>query len=145
MFQYFIPSAIFYGHPDIGVGLYIWKSLIPTTIGNIIGGGFFVGSAYWYLYLTGEGAVDVDFNLGSLDTAMEVGGPMSREKYHKRSLMNGSGRNEGEVIIGEDGNPSSKEMTDLPHSGSHMMSSIGKELSAEKFGARKDSQEKAQV
>ena len=28
--RYFIPIAIFYGHPDIGVGLYIWKSMIPA-------------------------------------------------------------------------------------------------------------------
>ena len=53
--MFFIPTAIWYGHPDIGVGLYIWKSLIPTTIGNVVGGGLFVGAVYWYLYLTGVG------------------------------------------------------------------------------------------
>ena len=53
--MFFIPTAIWYGHPDIGVGLYIWKSLIPTTLGNIVGGGLFVGATYWYLYLTGVG------------------------------------------------------------------------------------------
>ena len=27
------------------------KNLIPVTLGNIVGGGFFVGSLYWYSYL----------------------------------------------------------------------------------------------
>lgn len=35
---------------------------------------------YWYLYLTGEDGVPIDFNLGSLMTAMEAGGPMARSK-----------------------------------------------------------------
>ena len=70
--MYFIPTAIFYGHPDIGVGLYIWKSMIPTTLGNIVGGGLFVGGIYWYLYLTGPGSDGITFELGGLDTAMEV-------------------------------------------------------------------------
>jgi formate/nitrite transporter FocA (FNT family) len=47
--MFFIPIAIFVGAPDISVGYYIWKSMIPTTIGNIVGGGFFVATAYWYL------------------------------------------------------------------------------------------------
>jgi hypothetical protein len=47
--MFFIPIAIFVGDPSISIGFYIWKSMIPTLIGNIIGGGFFVGAAYWYL------------------------------------------------------------------------------------------------
>ena len=74
--MFFIPVAIFYGHPGIGVGLYIWKSMIPTTLGNLIGGGLFVGGTYWYLYLTGDGSDDIKFSVGGLDTAMEAGGPM---------------------------------------------------------------------
>ena len=41
--MYFIPTAIFYGDPQISTSFYIWKSLIPTTLGNIIGGGLLVG------------------------------------------------------------------------------------------------------
>lgn len=37
----FIPMAIWVGAPEISVGLYIWKGIIPSLIGNIIGGGFF--------------------------------------------------------------------------------------------------------
>ncbi|KAI8806105.1 fdhC protein [Cladochytrium replicatum] len=31
-------------------GFFLWKNLLPVTLGNIIGGGFFVGSAYYYIY-----------------------------------------------------------------------------------------------
>jgi formate/nitrite transporter FocA (FNT family) len=74
--MFFIPIGIWEGAP-FGVGYYIWKSLIPAALGNIVGGGFFVGMAYWYLYLTGEIAVQVSFNLGTLDTAMEAGGMLA--------------------------------------------------------------------
>jgi formate/nitrite transporter len=32
-------------------GTFFYKNLIPVTIGNIIGGGVFVGSSYWFSYL----------------------------------------------------------------------------------------------
>ena len=44
--MFLIPIGIFNGAP-IGVGYYIWKSMIPALIGNTIGGGFFVGVVYW--------------------------------------------------------------------------------------------------
>lgn len=44
----------------ITVGYYIWKSMIPALIGNIIGGGLFVGVVYWYLHLSSEPAVAID-------------------------------------------------------------------------------------
>jgi formate/nitrite transporter len=39
----FIPLGIFVGTPGITVGLYIWKGIIPTLIGNILGGAVFCG------------------------------------------------------------------------------------------------------
>jgi formate/nitrite transporter FocA (FNT family) len=39
----FIPMGIWLGAPDITVGLYIWKGIIPTLLGNIIGGALFAG------------------------------------------------------------------------------------------------------
>ena len=137
--MYFIPVAIFYGHPDIGVGLYIWKSMIPTTLGNIVGGGLFVGGMYWYLYLTGEGSDDITFSIGGLDVAMEVGGPMgpSRRKSVPNlakgeeekgdKIMNGKGR--------EEGHPD--HVVSLPSSDQMMTSGLGRELSAEKYTNRK--------
>jgi formate/nitrite transporter FocA (FNT family) len=47
--MFFVPQAIFLGSPDITVGYYIWKSMIPALIGNIVGGGLLVGVVYWYL------------------------------------------------------------------------------------------------
>jgi Formate/nitrite family of transporters len=39
----FIPLGIWLGAPQITIGLYIWKGIIPTLLGNIIGGGIFCG------------------------------------------------------------------------------------------------------
>ncbi|PYH92158.1 hypothetical protein BO71DRAFT_432192 [Aspergillus ellipticus CBS 707.79] len=47
----FIPLGIWLGAPEISVGLYIWKGIIPTLLGNIVGGAIFVGTYYWYMYL----------------------------------------------------------------------------------------------
>jgi formate/nitrite transporter len=58
--MFYIPIAIFLGAPEISVGLYIWKSMIPALLGNIVGGGLFVGVVYWYLYLSGKDTVVID-------------------------------------------------------------------------------------
>ena len=135
--MYFIPLAIFYGHPDIGVGLYIWKSMIPTTLGNVIGGGLFVGGIYWYLYLTGEGSDNITFNIGGLDSAMEVGGPMGLS--HPRSVPDPAKKEkEGQMMNGkepEQGHPD--HITSLPSSDQTMTSGLGRELTAEKYTSRK--------
>jgi len=59
--MYFIPTGIFLkswagikaaGDPNVlGWGSFIWKNLLPVTIGNIIGGGLFVGMSYWSAFL----------------------------------------------------------------------------------------------
>ncbi|KAF8862697.1 Formate/nitrite transporter [Acephala macrosclerotiorum] len=43
--MFYIPVGIFSGAP-ISVGFYIWKSMIPAALGNIVGGGVFVGVVY---------------------------------------------------------------------------------------------------
>ena len=36
------------------------RNLLPVTLGNLIGGGFFVATLYWYVYLRPEArAVDM--------------------------------------------------------------------------------------
>jgi len=47
--MFFIPVAIFHG-ADITWMDFIVKNLIPATLGNIVGGALFVGTAYWYAY-----------------------------------------------------------------------------------------------
>jgi len=44
--MYFIPLAMMQGAP-ISIGTFLVKNLIPATLGNIVGGGFFVGALYW--------------------------------------------------------------------------------------------------
>lgn len=52
--------SIYLGDPSISVGFYIWKSMIPALLGNVVGGCLLVATVYWYLNLTGEGSVEVD-------------------------------------------------------------------------------------
>ena len=49
--MYFIPLAMFEG-ADITISSFIFKNLIPATLGNIIGGAFFVGGLYYKAYNT---------------------------------------------------------------------------------------------
>lgn len=44
-----VPIGMFYG-TKFGVGKFIWACCIPVTIGNIVGGAFFMGFAFWLLY-----------------------------------------------------------------------------------------------
>ena len=135
--MYFLPNAIFYGHPDFGVGMYIWKSMIPTTLGNILGGGFFVGTLYWYLYLTGLGDEEIHFNLGGLDAAMEVGGPMGRAQKRNINAPSDETNSEGKVLEGQEVEEHPNQVHILPSTTSHMASGIGTELNAEKYAKPK--------
>ncbi|TKA81194.1 hypothetical protein B0A55_02634 [Friedmanniomyces simplex] len=123
--MFIIPQGIWCGAP-FGAGYYIWKSMIPTLLGNIVGGGLFVGAAYWYLYLTGEVGVSVGFDTGSLATAMEAGGPMRKSPTEKKRDAQ---HQNGGTIVGVDPEEEQQEQRQLPQSGSQMMSAIGRELS----------------
>ncbi|KAL1998527.1 hypothetical protein VTN02DRAFT_6013 [Thermoascus thermophilus] len=46
---YLVPIGMFYG-TNFGVGKYIYQSVIPVTLGNIIGGIFLAGLPFWFLY-----------------------------------------------------------------------------------------------
>ncbi|MBW2246391.1 MAG: formate/nitrite transporter family protein [Deltaproteobacteria bacterium] len=47
--MFFIPLGIFYG-ADVTWTQFFIVNLIPVTLGNIVGGSFFVGTIYWYVY-----------------------------------------------------------------------------------------------
>jgi len=61
--MYFIPAGILLMNEtginsllSIDLGMlgwanFLWRNLLPVTIGNIIGGGVFVGMSYWGAYL----------------------------------------------------------------------------------------------
>ena len=48
--MFFIPLAMMQG-ADITWSAFIVTNLIPATLGNIVGGAFFVGTLYWYAYV----------------------------------------------------------------------------------------------
>lgn len=47
--MFFIPLAIFEGAPVTWTA-FLLQNLVPATLGNIVGGAFFVGTLYWYAY-----------------------------------------------------------------------------------------------
>ncbi len=47
--MFFIPTAIFHG-ADISWWSFLIDNLLPATLGNIVGGGFFTGALYWFTY-----------------------------------------------------------------------------------------------
>jgi formate/nitrite transporter len=145
--MFFVPIGIWNGAP-LGVGYYIWKSMIPTTLGNMVGGGLFVGAIYWYLYLTGEGDVGVTFDTGVVQSAIqEAGGPTGRARRERdRNVIDGvpgARDREGEGRNLKIPRPSRGGMMHgdhLPHSGSPLQSSVGQEL-PDKYAKRKGSDE----
>lgn len=50
--MFFIPLGMFLGGNVTIASMF--GNLIPVTIGNIVGGGLFVGCIYWYTYLKGK-------------------------------------------------------------------------------------------
>jgi formate transporter len=51
----------------VAVGNCINKNLVPATIGNVVGAGFFVGAFYWYLYLRDADHVSrLQFQVGTV-------------------------------------------------------------------------------
>ena len=52
--MFFIPMAIFVGHPQITVALYLWKGILPVLLGNILGGSVFCGAYHHLMYAAGS-------------------------------------------------------------------------------------------
>lgn len=53
--MFFLPAAHWAGVPGIGWG-HIVNNWVFAGFGNVVGGGFFVGVLYWFLYLRGRSA-----------------------------------------------------------------------------------------
>lgn len=63
---------------------FLTRNLLPVTIGNVIGGGFFVATLYWYVYLRPEArAIDMITELNLVTNENErvrmLSWPRSRE------------------------------------------------------------------
>lgn len=61
--MFFIPLGMMNGSP-LTVGKFIWKGMIPITLGNIAGGAVFVAGAYWYLDVFTYRNTDADVRQG---------------------------------------------------------------------------------
>ena len=84
----------------------------------MVGGGLFVGLMYWYLYLTDEDNVQIEFDLGGLRSAEQAyGGPM------RRTGKDSHPESEGSTTVGHDA------VGPVPSNGSgHLMSALSREL-----------------
>lgn len=101
--------------------------MIPSLLGNIVGGGLFVGALYWYLFLAGED-VPIHFDNAANDTATyQQGGPLE-----PTMTATGAGTGYGNEIRGRDAEAKQAPHT-LPHSGNHATSGIAKEYNKEQF------------
>lgn len=123
--MFFIPMGIWLG-ADINVGTYIWKSMIASSLGNVVGGGVFVGATYWYLYLTGEAAVSINFNIGAEETAVEGGaGPLRLRGHDPEDLR----RDGGAEHVGEQATDGSMFKSPSHGGGTQLVSGVAKDLS----------------
>ncbi|KAL0940456.1 formate nitrite [Colletotrichum truncatum] len=95
---FLVPIGMFYG-TNFGVGKFIYQSIIPVTLGNIVGGAGLVGAVLWFFY-------------GRDDTlATNTGQPLSGEKKNKKAGTHSFGRrgrhddveSDETVSVGEDG------------------------------------------
>ena len=43
--------------------------MIPAALGNIVGGGVFVGAVYWYLHLAGGEDIELPFDMSPIPSA----------------------------------------------------------------------------
>ncbi|KAH7136286.1 Formate/nitrite transporter-domain-containing protein [Dactylonectria macrodidyma] len=79
--MFFIPLGIWLHTPHLDVGLYIWKGIIPSTLGNVLGGGLFCGVYYWYMYLLSADPIKVD--------GLEYQGPVvGVHEHHSHTHLN---------------------------------------------------------
>lgn len=46
--MFFIPLGMMHG-ASVTLADFFWANLLPATLGNIVGGAFFVGATYWYV------------------------------------------------------------------------------------------------
>ncbi|KAK5167450.1 uncharacterized protein LTR77_007149 [Saxophila tyrrhenica] len=97
--MFFVPMSIFLGDPNISISFYIWKSMIPALLGNIVGGGLMVGTMYWYLNLTGEPPVAIDGVQFESETAALVGQSAGSGTPARRgSSSEGEKRDDGDMV-----------------------------------------------
>jgi formate transporter len=88
--------------PDLAnltVSGFLWKNLLPVTIGNIFGGSVFVGLIYWFVYLRRTAAEPV--------RALMTAGPsvVGPETTVMEAIEQMKNSNAGSVLVGEPDKP----------------------------------------
>lgn len=89
---FLIPIGMFYG-TNFGVGKYIYESVIPVTLGNIVGGAFFCGVFFWVLYgrgpaLANEGGMKFGKDKGE-NRGMNVDGNSTSDDNMNSNTLRG--------------------------------------------------------
>lgn len=92
---FMVPIGMFYG-TNFGVGKFIYQSVIPVTIGNLIGGTLLASLPFWYLYGREERTAP----------NVQTGQPVEEEeKMGKRGSR--SPASDEETVVGGQGSSSS--------------------------------------
>ena len=103
--------------------------MIPSFLGNAIGGGLFTGAIYWYLFLAGN-EVEIHFDTMPMDTAVhEQGGPLQSEIT---STGAGTAYGNGNGLKG-------RRNRAVPDSGNNGVSGLARELHGKLFKRNKSS------
>lgn len=101
-----VPIGMFYG-TNFGVGKFIYQSIIPVTLGNIVGGVVFGGMVFWYLYGRNDG----------LDT--ETGQPLNAERRN----LDGINKMKADPTVGG-GNPGNGSVYRGPYDRNNMVDAV---------------------
>ena len=65
-YMYLASIGMMLGAP-LSVGAFLWKCMLPITLGNTIGGAVFVGAYSWWVYLYCEDGEDCGKGVVSLE------------------------------------------------------------------------------
>ncbi|KAH7355382.1 Formate/nitrite transporter-domain-containing protein [Rhexocercosporidium sp. MPI-PUGE-AT-0058] len=140
--MYFMPLAIFLDAPKpLTVGYYIWKSMIPALLGNIVGGGLFCGAVYWYLFLEGE-EVEMHFDeIGDGRKGSAFGVPVT-EHVNSATLhmTNGNGGSHIQSHGQDSIHPTEPSNKPLPNSGNMAVTGFVKDYQVQDYGRKNSDQ-----
>jgi len=97
-----------WGSPEITTGLYIWKSIIPSFLGNAVGA-LLIGIPYRYLFISNLNVFDDNIDDEELASDRHV---KDIEKVHEQLQLGGrtpvAGRSRPESTVGGHCTPSIK-------------------------------------
>jgi len=93
--MFFIPLGIFLGTPGLTVGLYIWKGIIPSMLGNVLGGAFFMAGFYYYMHILGQPDIAIDGKYYDGPGARSAVGSLERMEEGTLTTLQGLGTSTG--------------------------------------------------